>query len=104
MSILIFLLILSILVLVHEFGHFIAAKKNGVLVEEFGIGFPPRLFGIKIKETVYSVNLIPLGGFVKLYGEEYDEMSQKAKGKRQNQVILGQKSKKKAVVYKHPWQ
>jgi regulator of sigma E protease len=97
MSILIFLLILSILVLVHEFGHFIAAKKNGVLVEEFGIGFPPRLFGIKIKETVYSVNLIPLGGFVKLYGEEYDEMSQKAKGKRQ-------KAKKKAFVYKHPWQ
>jgi len=90
MSILLFLLILSILVLVHEFGHFIAAKKSGVLVEEFGIGFPPRIFGIKIGETLYTINLLPLGGFVKLYGEQYDEISQK--------------SKKKAFVYKHPWQ
>jgi regulator of sigma E protease len=97
MSILIFLLVLSILVLVHELGHFIAAKRSGVLVEEFGIGFPPRLFGIKIKETIYSVNLIPLGGFVKLYGEEYEEISQKSKDKRQ-------RLEKKAFVYKHPWQ
>jgi len=97
MSILIFLLILSLLVLVHEFGHFIAAKKNGVLVEEFGIGFPPRLFGIKIKETVYSLNLIPLGGFVKLYGEEYDKIYQKSK-------IKNQKLKNKAFINKNPWQ
>lgn len=74
MTILIFLLILTILVLVHEFGHFIIAKKMGVKVEEFGIGLPPRLFGIKKGETLYSVNLLPLGGFVKLYGEEYDEL------------------------------
>ena len=74
MIILIFLLILTVLVLVHEFGHFIIAKKMGVKVEEFGIGLPPRLFGIKKGETLYSINLLPLGGFVKLYGEEYDEL------------------------------
>jgi len=74
MTILIFLLILTVLVLVHEFGHFIIAKKMGVKVEEFGIGLPPRLFGIKKGETLYSINLLPLGGFVKLYGEEYDEL------------------------------
>jgi len=94
MSFLLFLLILSILVLVHELGHFIAAKKNGVLVEEFGIGFPPRLLGIKIKKTIYSINLIPLGGFVKLYGEEYEETNQNK----------SQKLKNKSFIYKHPWQ
>jgi len=97
MSILIFLLVLSILVLVHELGHFIAAKKNGVLVEEFGFGFPPRLLSVKIKETTYSINLIPLGGFVKLYGEEYDEIDQKSK-------VKSQKLKNKAFAYKNPWQ
>lgn len=58
------------LIVLHEFGHFIVAKKFGVKVEEFGIGFPPRLFGKKIGETVYSLNLLPFGAFVKLYGEE----------------------------------
>ena len=58
------------LIIIHEFGHFILAKKFGIKVEEFGIGFPPRLFGKKIGETVYSFNLLPLGGFVKIYGEE----------------------------------
>lgn len=75
-------------------------KKNGILVEEFGIGFPPRLFGIKTKETLYSINLIPLGGFVKLYGEEYEEISQKSKVKSQK----SKKLKSKAFVYKNPWQ
>lgn len=74
MIILIFLLTLTILVLVHEFGHFIIAKKMGVKVEEFGLGLPPRLFSIKRGETVYSVNLLPIGGFVKLFGEEYDQL------------------------------
>ncbi|MBI2405782.1 site-2 protease family protein [Candidatus Microgenomates bacterium] len=70
MTLLIFLLILSILVLVHEFGHFIVAKLSGVKVEEFGIGFPPRIFSIKYGETVYSINALFFGGFVRLYGEE----------------------------------
>lgn len=58
------------LMIVHEFGHFIIAKKFGVKVEEFGIGYPPRIFGKKFGETLYSVNLVPLGAFVKIYGEE----------------------------------
>lgn len=58
------------LVVVHEWGHFIAAKRNGVTVEEFGIGFPPRLFRHKTRGGwVFSINLLPLGGFVKLKGE-----------------------------------
>lgn len=61
---------LVILMIIHEFGHFIIAKKFGVRVDEFGIGYPPRLFGKKIGETMYSVNLIPLGAFVRIYGEE----------------------------------
>jgi regulator of sigma E protease len=68
-TIIIFLVLLGILVLVHEFGHFIVAKKSGMQVEEFGIGFPPRLFTYKKGETTYSINLIPLGGFVKIIGE-----------------------------------
>ena len=58
------------LMIIHEFGHFIVAKKFGVRVDEFGIGYPPRLFGKKIGETIYSVNLLPLGAFVRIYGEE----------------------------------
>src|SRR6266446_5403303 len=63
---------LIVLMIVHEFGHFIIAKKFGVRVEEFGIGYPPRLFGRQFGETLYSVNIIPLGAFVKIYGEEGD--------------------------------
>lgn len=69
-AILIFFVILGVLIFAHEFGHFIAAKKSGVRVEEFGFGFPPRLFGIKKGETLYSLNLVPVGGFVKIYGEQ----------------------------------
>lgn len=73
MSVLLFLLVLFILVLVHEFGHFIVAKRTGMRVDEFGIGFPPRLFGRKIGETLYSFNLLPLGGFVKIFGENAED-------------------------------
>jgi regulator of sigma E protease len=69
MSILIFFIILLILVLVHELGHFVAAKMFGIRVDEFGFGFPPKLFGIKRGETEYSFNLLPIGGFVKIFGE-----------------------------------
>jgi len=58
------------LIILHEFGHFILAKKFGVKVEEFGIGYPPRIIGKKIGETIYSLNLLPFGAFVKIYGEE----------------------------------
>lgn len=69
LTLLLFVVILALLVFVHEFGHFITAKRMGVAVEEFGFGFPPRLFGIKRGGTLYSVNLIPLGGFVRIKGE-----------------------------------
>ncbi|MEY4744771.1 MAG: hypothetical protein RL272_716 [Candidatus Parcubacteria bacterium] len=68
-TILIFTAVLSLLVFVHEFGHFITAKKSGVRVDEFGFGFPPRVAGIKKGDTIYSINWIPLGGFVKIKGE-----------------------------------
>lgn len=58
------------LMIIHEFGHFIIAKKFGVRVDEFGIGYPPRMFGKKIGETIYSINWIPLGAFVRIHGEE----------------------------------
>jgi len=70
LTIIVFILILGLLIFSHEFGHFISAKKAGIKVEEFGFGFPPRVFGIKKGETLYSLNLIPLGGFVKIYGEQ----------------------------------
>jgi len=57
------------LIVLHEFGHFIIAKRFGVEVEEFGIGYPPRIFGKKIGETIYSLNLLPFGAFVKIQGE-----------------------------------
>mgnify|MGYP001611020971 CR=1 FL=1 len=65
-----FIVVLSVLVLIHELGHFLFAKKFGIKVEEFGFGFPPRVFGKRIGETLYSINLLPIGGFVKLYGED----------------------------------
>jgi len=70
LTILIAFITLIGLIVLHEFGHFILAKKFGVEVEEFGIGYPPRLFGRKIGQTLYSLNLIPFGAFVKVRGEE----------------------------------
>ncbi len=68
-TILIVFFSLIFLIVAHEFGHFVLAKRFGVDVEEFGIGYPPRLIGKKIGETVYSINLLPFGAFVKVRGE-----------------------------------
>lgn len=73
MNILIFFAVLLVLVIVHEFGHFSMAKKFGIRVDEFGFGFPPKLFGKKYGETEYTVNLLPIGGFVKIFGENPDD-------------------------------
>ncbi len=75
MSVIIFIIILLVLVLSHEFGHFIVAKLNNIRVDEFSFGFPPKLFGKKIGETTYNFNLLPLGGYVKIHGENPDEES-----------------------------
>ena len=69
MTIIIFIIVLLVTVIVHEWGHFYAARKSGMAVEEFGFGIPPRLFSWKRGETVYSVNALPIGGFVKIAGE-----------------------------------
>ncbi|MBU1092121.1 M50 family metallopeptidase [Patescibacteria group bacterium] len=68
-AVVVFILVFSIVVFAHELGHLYFAKKMGVLVEEFGFGLPPRIWGKKRNGTIYSINLIPFGGFVKLYGE-----------------------------------
>jgi len=67
------IIFLSVFVLIHELGHFLAAKKFGLLVEEFGFGLPPRIWGKKIGETIYSINALLFGGFVKIYGENREE-------------------------------
>ncbi len=73
-SILVFLLVLSILVIVHEFGHFIMAKKLGIPVLEFGFGLPPRIWGKQMGGTLFSINALPFGGFVRLLGENDEEV------------------------------
>ncbi len=75
MSIIIFIAILLVLVVSHEFGHFIVAKKSGIRVDEFSFGFPPKIFGKKFGETTYNFNALPLGGYVKIFGENPDEVS-----------------------------
>ncbi len=70
LTLIIFVIVLSILIFVHELGHFIFAKRAGMKVEEFGFGFPPRILGLKRNGTIYSLNWIPFGGFVKIFGED----------------------------------
>lgn len=70
MLIAVIIISLSILIFIHELGHFLAAKFFKVPVSEFGIGFPPRLFGRKLGGTVYSINVLPFGGFVKIEGDD----------------------------------
>ena len=69
LTIVVGIVVLSVLIIVHELGHYIASKATGCWVEEFGIGFPPRLYGKKWGETIYSINWIPFGGFNKISGE-----------------------------------
>lgn len=74
-AILLVVLIFGLLVFVHELGHFVAARRNGVEVEEFGFGFPPRAIGKKVRKTIYSINWLPLGGFVRMKGEDGADVS-----------------------------
>lgn len=71
-------LLFLVLIIIHEFGHFIAAKLLGVRVNEFAVGFGPKLFGIKGKETHYKVNLIPLGGYCAMEGEDEESNDDRA--------------------------
>jgi regulator of sigma E protease len=69
LTILLFIIVLLVTVIVHEWGHFIIARKSGMTVEEFGFGIPPRIYGWKKGETTYTINALPIGGFVKIAGE-----------------------------------
>ena len=76
MSVLIFIIILAVLIIVHEYGHFIVAKKGGIRVDEFGLGYPPRAKTLfKRKGTLFTLNWLPFGGFVKIFGENPDDES-----------------------------
>ncbi|HEV2122785.1 MAG TPA: RIP metalloprotease RseP [Chloroflexota bacterium] len=90
-ALLTFLVVLSVLVFAHELGHFVTAKRAGIKVQEFGFGYPPRLFGVRFGETLYSVNLLPLGGFVKMLGENAepgDPQAFSSKSKRVRATVL----------------
>lgn len=94
LGIIAFLVALLVLVLVHEYGHYKAARWFGVAVEEFGFGFPPRIVGKKIGETVFSLNWLPLGGFVRIKGEEdkvddFDSFSSQSVWKRGLIIVAG---------------
>jgi regulator of sigma E protease len=82
---------LAVLILVHELGHFFAAKIFGIKVEEFGIGYPPKLFSKKYGETEYSINALPFGGFNRIYGEDKDSISE------------DDKDYKRSFSYQKPW-
>src|SRR4030042_1588314 len=82
LTIILALLVLSLLILVHELGHFLVAKRAGIGVEEFGFGYPPRMFAKKIGETVYSINWLLFGGFVRLLGEDLEESERLKKQER----------------------
>jgi regulator of sigma E protease len=75
MSVIIFIIVLGVLIFVHELGHFIVAKKSGIRVDEFAVGFPPKIFSFKKGGTTYALNMIPFGGYVKIYGENSEEES-----------------------------
>jgi len=94
-TVIVFFLVLSLLVIIHELGHYTVAKLNGIKVEEFGFGIPPRIFGIHIGETLYSLNLLPFGGFVKVYGEELAEV---------DTTKISDADRKRSFAHKKPWQ
>ncbi|OGH05236.1 MAG: RIP metalloprotease RseP [Candidatus Levybacteria bacterium RBG_16_35_11] len=99
-TVVVFIAILSVLVLVHEFGHFLVAKKLKIKVEEFGFGLPPKALSIKRGETVYSINYLPIGGFVKLYGED-EAGSGSVRVKKEKTII---KDQSRAFFARPVWQ
>lgn len=99
MSALILIVGISLLILLHEAGHFFAARHYGIKVEEFGFGFPPRMFAIKGKETLYSINWLPFGGFVRLYGESEAGLALKAQREKDFKL-----EKRVSFVHRSIWQ
>lgn len=98
MAVIVFILTILFLVVIHELGHFLMAKKFNIKVLEFGFGIPPRLLGKKVGETLVSLNLLPIGGFVRLLGEDEDDrevldnprsFAKQSVGKRITVVVAG---------------
>jgi regulator of sigma E protease len=95
-TIILFLVVLAVLIFVHELGHFVSAKLFGIRVDEFAIGFPPKIISWKKGETKYSLNLIPFGGYVKIFGENPDEDS--ISGVDSKRSFVNAKRWKQAIV------
>jgi len=95
-----FIVILTVLVLIHELGHFVAARIIGVRVEEFGLGLPPKFFGKKIGDTQYTINWLPIGGFVRLAGEDEapDTKSSKLDSTKVKRLFWARSKKERAVI------
>jgi regulator of sigma E protease len=98
-----FIVLIGVMVVVHEFGHFLVAKLCGVRVERFSIGFPPRLFGIKIGETDYCISATPLGGYVKMTGENMPGENMSVEG-ADREKIEAQESDPGALTSHPRWQ
>lgn len=96
LTIIVFIVIFSVLILVHELGHFLAAKKSGIKVEEFGFGLPPRIWSKKKGETTYSINWIPFGGFVRMLGE--DTFDGKMLKKKRSFIAQSMRTRVKVVI------
>ncbi len=92
MTIILFLIVLAILIFVHELGHFLVARWCGIRVDAFAIGFGPKIFSKKVGETTYGLNLIPFGGYVKIFGENPDDES------------INGEDKARSFVHKPKWQ
>jgi regulator of sigma E protease len=98
-TIITFILVLSILIFVHELGHFLMARAIGVHVEEFGFGLPPRIWGKKVGKTIYSLNYLPIGGFVKLAGEDDEEEgSHDLHGLKQKEYFWARSKKERSAI------
>ena len=102
MTVILFLIILSALVFVHELGHFLVAKKAGIRVDAFAIGFPPKIYGKKVGETQYDLNLIPFGGYVKIYGEDGEENADLTQTNTESPLEKGVPESARAGVVDNP--
>lgn len=100
LTLILVLLGISFLILAHEAGHFFVAKKMNMKVDEFGFGLPPRILGFKKGETIYSINLLPFGGFVKIAGENLDENLDKEKinSEEEKRFFFNQPIKNRVLV------
>jgi len=92
-GIIVVVIFISVFIIVHELGHFLTAKKFGLWVQEFGFGLPPKIWGKKKGETVYSINALPFGGFVKIYGEDREDKNE----------ILSKEDKSRSFAFLSIW-